>query len=463
VLFLVLESMPLLPPRRKIGGKQMKNKLKKWGYLLTCLVAIAMIAQGVSAQGTVVSVKESFNGSDIVIGEHMNVLVQNATSISDLKSSGIIEAEDLKIPEGIVRYDLVTFDHVGLNKEIQSILPIQINGKEYTIVLNRMTFENLDDGIDSYEGSIQGIKGSNALLTTGKNVLIGSILVDNETFWITPIEPRERAEKSQSPLHIIYSSKDVKKQEKPAIIDYGPVTPENRNSTDRIEQHAGLYIERTKETKQVYTVNIIVATDNQFYQDETNWKATAQDIIATANQQFGRDDIQVSLCVMAYDDSRRNQLSNHSDIISDPLGAFLDVYPNSDLDLWSADLGLYLGGYDHTGTVQGAAIGFNNNGRHAWAQMVTDWDDGAYWGTTQGRRCVSIHEIGHNFNADHEDTTGYNQAYAFNFGLSHTVMWSYYVEYVNSYEFSSDNYNGDATHDNARAIREAKAWVAGYV
>jgi hypothetical protein len=42
-------------------------------------------------------------------------------------------------------------------------------------------------------------------------------------------------------------------------------------------------------------------------------------------------------------------------------------------------------------------------------------------------------------------------------------MWSYYVEYVNSYEFSSDNYNGDATHDNARAIREAKAGVAGYV
>ena len=109
------------------------------------------------------------------------------------------------------------------------------------------------------------------------------------------------------------------------------------------------------------------------------------------------------------------------------------------------------------------AVGFTNNGRHSWAQMVMDWYDLCYWGTPQGRRCISIHEVGHNFNAHHEGTPGYNQAYAFNGGLSHTVMWSYYIEYVNCYEFSSDNYHGDALHDNARAIREAKAWVAGYV
>ena len=59
------------------------------------------------------------------------------------------------------------------------------------------------------------------------------------------------------------------------------------------------------------------------------------------------------------------------------------------------------------------------------------------------------------------DTTA--QAYAFNGGLTHTVMWSYFFEHLNCYEFSSDDYHGDATHDNARAIREAKAWVASYV
>jgi len=438
----------------------MRDKLKHWGYLLTCLIVIAMVVPGVSAQGTMESVREGVNGSAIVIGEYTNVLVLGATSASDLKYSGILDPEDLKIPEGIARYDLVTFDHTALNKEVQGTLPIQIHGKNYNVVLNRMNFETLDDGIESYEGPIQGVEGSNVLLTTGNNVLVGSIIFDNETFWITPVEPRARAKKSQSPLHIIYSSEDVKRQEKPAIIDYGPVAPENKDSTGNLDQRIGLQIVGTE---QYYTVNILVTTDNQFYQDEANWEATAQDIIATANQQYGRDDIQVSLCVMAYDDSRRYQLSNHPAIISDPLGAFRDVYPESDLDIWSSDLGLYLGGYDKTGTEIGLAYGFTNNGRHSWAQMVTDWYDLCYWGTPQGRRCISIHEVGHNFNAHHEGTPGYNQAYAFNVGLSPTVMWSYYIEYVNCYEFSSDDYHGDALHDNARAIREAKAWVAGYV
>ncbi len=110
----------------------------------------------------------------------------------------------------------------------------------------------------------------------------------SETLPITPVEPRARAEKSQSPLHIIYSSRDVERQEKPATIDYGPVTPESEGSTGSLDQRTGLHIDGTK---QYYTVTILVATDNQFYQDEANWKATAQDIMATANQQFDRDDI----------------------------------------------------------------------------------------------------------------------------------------------------------------------------
>ncbi len=437
----------------------MRTGLNYWDYLLTCLIAVMLIIPGVSAQDTMESA-ESVSRPAVVIGECMNVLVKDATSVSDLESSGIVEPEDLKIPEIITRYDLVTFDHAALNREMLGVLSIQIHEKNYSVALNRMTFENLDDGIDSYEGSIPGVEESSVLLTTGENVLIGSITLGNKTFWITPVEPRARAEKSLSPLHIIYSSEDVKCQEKPAVIDYGPVVPGNNGSASGPDQWTGLQVEGTD---QYYTANILVVTDNQFYQDETNWKATAQDIIATANQQFGRDDIQVALCVMDYHDSRRYQLSNHPEIISHPLDAFIDVYPESDLDLWSSDLGLYLGGYDMTGTPIGLAYGFTNEGRHSWAQMVTDWYDLCYWGSAHGRRCVSIHEIGHNFNAHHEGTGGYNQAYAFNGGLTHTVMWSYFFEHLNCYEFSSDDYHGDATHDNARAIREAKAWVAGYV
>ena len=441
-------------------------KLRKDVRTLSLLLAIALIGAifvpVVSAQVTTDNIRMDINTPTIAIGDCTNVLINDAKTLSDLKSSGIPDPEDLSISEGIARYDLVTFDHSSLNEQMQSTLSIQICGKDYNVILNRMNFESLDDGIDSYEGQIQGVEESAVLLTKGNNVLVGSIKLGNKTFWITPVEPRARAAKSQSPLHIIYSSDDVKHQEKPAIIDYGPISaPESYDSAVNPEQSIGSKIETTK---QFYTANILVTTDNQFYQDETNWKAMAQDIIATANQQFGRDDIQVSLCVMAYDDSRRYQLSNHNDIMSSPLDAFKDVYPDSDLDMWSSDLGLYLGGYDKTGTEIGLSYGYTNNGRHSWAQMVTDWYDYCYWGTGHGRRCVSIHEIGHNFNAHHEGTSGYNQAYAFNIGgLTHTVMWSYFFEHLNCYEFSSDNYHGDATHDNARAIREAKAQVAGYV
>ncbi|WP_054847603.1 hypothetical protein [Methanoculleus chikugoensis] len=107
---------------------------------------------------------------------------------------------------------------------------------------------------------------------------------------------------------------------------------------------------------QYATVNLLVVTDNQFYQDQDNWKTVAQDIVAEANRQFDRDDIRVTLCVMAYTDSKRVQLSNHSNITSNPVVAVQAIYPNTDLDLWAADIALYVGGYDADGSAQGGLL-----------------------------------------------------------------------------------------------------------
>jgi hypothetical protein len=214
-----------------------------------------------------------------------------------------------------------------------------------------------------------------------------------------------------------------------------------------------------------------VVTDNQFYQDQDNWKTVAQDIVAEANRQFDRDDIRVALCVMAYTDSRRVQLSNQPDILSKPVAAFERVYPNTDLDLWASDLALYVGGYDADGSAQGATYGYYpDHHRHAWAQMVPD--DTWYLGTTHGRRCVSIHELGHLFDTGHQDLDpnrtipSYRRAYQwyqpFSPPLKNTVTYSYFNELMSTTEFSSDDYHGDADHDNARRIRETKWTVANY-
>ena len=131
-----------------------------------------------------------------------------------------------------------------------------------------------------------------------------------------------------------------------------------------------------------------------------------------------------------------------------------------------ADIAIYLGGYDADGNANGAAYPYPN-GRYGWAQMVRDWYAGGwtYDGSDHGRRVVTIHEIGHMFDADHDNSGGFNQAYDWWSGLTHyyTVMWSTYEGNNGLYDFSSLGYNGDGTHDNARSIREAKDTVSNYV
>ena len=163
-----------------------------------------------------------------------------------------------------------------------------------------------------------------------------------------------------------------------------------------------------------------------------------------------------------YDESKRHDLSNDPDIKGDPLDTFKKHFPTSYLDGKSADLAIYLGGYNANGEGIGEASSYLG-GRHAWAQMVSDWLHG-YDGSRHGRRATTIHELGHFFDADHEGSDGYKQAYDWWSGLNHyyTVMWSTNKGSKGRYEFSSDDYNGDSTHDNARRINETKGVVANY-
>ncbi len=193
--------------------------------LLACLVVVAVIVLGPNTPRAAAPSPEGDNGPVLVVGDSMTVLVAVATSPSDLTAAGIPAPEELDIPRGITRYDIVTFDHAALNSQVrEGALPLRIRGTEYRADLERMNFEQIDDGIDSYEGTIAGAKESDVLLTTSENTLTGSVTLDGETFWIRPIEPCIRAEGSASPLHMLYSSRDVE-QQAPVLVDRGPVTP----------------------------------------------------------------------------------------------------------------------------------------------------------------------------------------------------------------------------------------------
>jgi len=386
------------------------------------------------------------------------MVASGVSSKSELGAQGILKPEELTVPVSVKRFDLVIFNLTGLSNQIRSgSLSIRIRGELYDAELKRVKVNIVDSGIYSYKGTLKGVKDSRILLTISDKVVIAEINVKGESIWIKPVEPRKQVKSGKPVLHIVYSSKDTKLPMRPVKIDNGPVKLLNQTSAKYIK---GMGVTARSGT---IPIGLLVATDNKFYEDESDWKATAQDIIAEANNQFNRDDIDLHLFVMDYDDSKRYDLSNDPDIKSDPLGTFKEHFPASYLNSKSADLAIYLGGYDADGNGIGQAVAYPG-GRHAWAQMASDWLHG-YSGSEHGRKAVTIHELGHNFDAGHEDSGGYNQAYYWwSWGSHYTVMWSgYSLTGTDEYEFSSDNYHGDSTHDNARRIRETKATVAGYI
>ncbi|MCK9591152.1 MAG: hypothetical protein M0Q91_03960 [Methanoregula sp.] len=164
---------------------------------------------------------------------HLNIHVENKrvitfiaydeTSKANLSSFNIQKPEELWIPSSVNKFDVVTFNHSLLNAHLKSgkDITVSIGGKDYQAELSQMEFDNIrsriqnDDGIYSYHGILLGVN-SDFLFTVGKNTIHGRITLNTpngETFWIIPVEPRARTEISTSPLHIIYSSRNVKNEQ----------------------------------------------------------------------------------------------------------------------------------------------------------------------------------------------------------------------------------------------------------
>ena len=444
------------------------TKPKGIGIAATVLLAALLIAAAiVPAVGASTPASESVRMDNeerpvLEFEGFTRMMVSGANTKSELGDQGITEPEELTIPISVKRFDLVTFNVADLRNQIRNgSVPLRIKGNSYDAELKRMEFDiqSVDNGIYSYKGTLKGVNDSKILLTISSRVVIAEVTIGDESIWVKPVEPRRRAKEGKPGLHIVYSSKDTELPTRHGKIDNGPVRLPNQTSTEEIRDLETLVRGSTT------PIELLVATDNKFYEDEDDWEATAQGIIAEANNQFNRDDIDLHLFVVDYDESKRHDLSNDPDIKSEPLDTFKKHFPSSYLNSKSADLAIYLGGYDADGNCHGEAWSYPG-GRHAWAQMVKDWYAGGwtYDGSPHGRRVTTIHELGHNFDADHQGSGGYNQAYDWWSWWNHyyTVMWGAYKGSNHKYEFSSDDYHGDSTHDNVRRISEIKGIVANY-
>ena len=413
-------------------------KTRKLGVVLLALLLAAMaIVPMVSAQNNSTGINHltiHLENKNVT-----NVIAYDVTSKDNLSSYNIQKPEELLILESVNKFDVATFDHILFNNQLKygKEITISLGGKDYQAELTRMNFENISDGVDSYHGSFSGEKNSDILITTGEKVFIARITLENETLWIIPVEPRERMEISQSPLHIIYNSKDLMHTE--FTIDNGTVkiNPERSPSASQSK----LSILQQTPPDQNVTVDILVVTDNIFY-NNSDWIVPAQNIIAEANRVLSKNDIKVILRPQ-YDDSRRNIFSSSPDRTTDPLGLLKDIYPTTDLDSVGADIAIYLGGYDipwpnENWNTQGASWGFYTSSeyrRYSWAQMVDDFP--GYTANPHGQQSISIHEIGHLFGAHHNDVPNEPQyARAATFGDvpydKKTVMWTEYSDTASS-------------------------------
>ncbi len=417
------------------------------------------------------NVRQNISNNIQIYLSKKNIITDVAKEIStkdELKALGIQNYEKLMVPSSkfVRNYDIITVESDLLYKELEAgnSITIAIGGTDYPAELSRMNFENIDDHIESYRGNLTGVKNSDILFTIGEKVLIGRITLENTTYWINPIELRQTIETNQLPLHIVYNSNQV--TNKTTKIDNGLApAPEITSNFSGI----GIFgnspikesnIEQTP-LSQVVTVNILVVTDTEFY-NNSYWIPFAQNIVAMANIALGTSDINVHLNPI-YDDSRRNIFSTDERKTTYPLQLLYDVYPPPILNSSNADIVLYLGGNDFVnGPDQGSSWGYGSpdfeRRRYAWAQMVKD--DLFYTGTAQGQAIISIHEIGHLFGACHQnqpECTPYARAHSLDLpSLNDTVMWDSYCEWLSLPLFSSDDqyYHGFAlgseTHDNSR-------------
>lgn len=449
-------------------------QLGKLNILLLLVAAMVMVPM-VSADGTnSLSVAEKQQNLPFTIDGKTTVVESgiDASNTDPKKLTG--RNEELNIPKTIKKLNVAQFDTIRLNPKGVNRIPVTIYGMPRTLILERLNFENIDDGIDSYSGKIEGMDDSLALFTFGGKIVHGYLEIGNETITIAPVENRANTEKATRPLHIVYSSKDVISSEKANLVDHGlaPLPPGVKLSSEPVTED----LSAVKAVSGYVTVNILLATDNAFYTQESNWVSSANQIMSMVSYQYDRADIQVMFNVVSYDASKRTQLSANPSITSDPLNAFHTVFPASYLNSNNADIAVYLGGYDNKGSdpgSQGAAWGYanypNEYCRYAWSQMVTDTDDGlpihVYDGSLHARRYCVIHELGHIFNANHEDSSGTNKAYVWYTPTpKYTVMWSgYFGSSFNTHEYSSPSYHGDSSHNNAGAIKAVKYNIASLI
>lgn len=150
-------------------------------------------------------------------------VIINATSVSDLEIKGIQNSDMKELFTKINKFDVVTFDERSIWREVKlkHNHMVRIHGKDYQAKMDCISCDTAFNGYESYYGTLVDEKNSSVLFTFGPSFLTGSISLNNETFWIVPIDKEVWNENSPT-LHIIYNSQDAINYQNPNLTDITP-------------------------------------------------------------------------------------------------------------------------------------------------------------------------------------------------------------------------------------------------
>ncbi len=399
----------------------------------------------------------------------LNILFVVGTAYADDKNSSIFES--VKIEKDSLRQNdfLSDFDTVTSNPKLfledlsDGKVELELLGEKFNLELyetyivdeNARVFVEDEAGvytvpatqIKTYRGNVVGLKNSSAAITVSDEIVIGCIETNDNQYIIKSTNKTI----NDKTVIVVYSTKYLKESDD-SKMEYSLVGDdvENKLSPEALQE----YIDKASVgVKSITTITLLPAYDADFRDNEGSYSLAEAEIASLINNiEDAYSDAGVDFSITYY--KRYGYLSDRT--AHESLDDFeSDCSPYRDIT--NSDLAILFYGKDFEEDVIGCSNGFSGSSYDAYCvvQMVGQWN---YDATTNGRRVLVAHELGHNFAADHDEALSWNS------NQDYSIMYSPWKgdSKMNLLFTDEDGVHGDANHDNIGIIQATKTTVSNF-
>jgi hypothetical protein len=329
--------------------------------------------------------------------------------------------------------------------------------------------------IYTYNGKVVGYPESKARFTVSDTGLVGWVKVGDIKYIIERAGKIER-NGEKTAVNVVYSNADVDSSgtlTSPDDIVYDGDEKDNVGlglPSEMSDTFASM--SATQSTRSTTTVDLLAIYDGEFrdiFGDYSECSLEIYQMMDDVNDVYSSSDIGVFLDV--------THVVRDTGLDETTGSALLNEFRDRDdfvKDYYNCDLAFLYTGKNITDNKLGMAFVYNGSAERGYAlAQMSDHGDSNYHGYFDERCMVTSHEIGHMFNANHEDYNGtpsYAKAtqWPYMAWTRYSIMYSPFKGITPyggmQFEFSTNTStgHGDADHDNARSIRTYKGTVAAF-